>query len=48
VPSLLDPSLAPEGRAAIHAYLPATEPYEVWEGLTRGSAEYERLKARIS
>lgn len=48
VPSLLDPSLAPEGRAVIHAYLPATEPYEVWEGLTRGSAEYERLKARMS
>jgi phytoene dehydrogenase-like protein len=44
VPSLLDPSLAPEGKAVIHAYLPATEPYEVWEGLKRGSDEYEALK----
>ena len=26
VPSLLDPSLAPEGHHVIHAYTPATEP----------------------
>jgi len=45
VPSLLDPSLAPEGSHVVHAYLPATEPYEVWEGLKRGSAEYNALKA---
>ena len=45
VPSLLDPSLAPEGRAVIHAYLPATEPYEVWEGMDRRSDEYKALKA---
>ena len=32
VPSLLDPSLAPEGFHTIHAYLPATEPYAVWGG----------------
>jgi len=46
VPSLLDPSLAPEGSHVVHAYLPATEPYEVWEGLKRGSAEYNALKAK--
>ena len=46
VPSLLDSSLAPAGRHAIHAYLPATEPYEVWEGLDRRSDEYAKLQAR--
>jgi len=45
VPSLLDPSLAPEGRHVIHAYLPATEPFEPWEGLDRNSDEYRQLKA---
>ena len=45
MPSLLDPSLAPDGCHVIHAYLPATEPYEVWEGLDRKSDEYKALKA---
>jgi len=45
VPSLLDPSLAPPGCHVIHAYLPATEPYAVWEGLDRQSEEYKALKA---
>ena len=48
VPSLLDPSLAPEGKHVIHAYLPATEPYELWEGVDRKSDEYRRLKAERS
>ena len=30
-PSLLDPSLAPEGYHVIHAYTAGNEPYEVWE-----------------
>ena len=30
----------------IHAYLPATEPFEVWEGATPGSEAYAALKAR--
>ena len=46
VPSLIDPSLAPEGEHVIHAYVPATEPYELWEGVARGTAEYEELKQR--
>ena len=29
--SMLDPSLAPEGCHAIHAYVPATEPFANWE-----------------
>ena len=45
VPSLLDPTLAPAGRHVVHAYLPATEPYEVWEGLERNSQAYRELKA---
>ena len=45
IPSLLDPSLAPAGRHVLHAYVPATEPYEVWEGMDRRSDEYKALKA---
>ena len=29
--SMLDPSLAPEGCHVVHAYVPATEPFEDWE-----------------
>ena len=31
MPSLIDPSLAPEGCHVVHAYVPATEPFEDWE-----------------
>jgi Phytoene dehydrogenase and related proteins len=44
MPSLIDPSLAPEGKHVLHAYVPATEPYEWWEGLDRSSEEYLRKK----
>ena len=44
MPSLIDPALAPEGCHVIHAYLPATEPYEVWEGVARGTPAYDALK----
>ena len=44
VASLLDPALAPEGCHVIHAYTPATEPYEDWAGLERNSAEYKAKK----
>ena len=30
--SVLDPSLAPAGKHTLHAYLPATEPFHLWEG----------------
>jgi len=43
--SLLDPSLAPEGCHVIHAYTPATEPYEEWAGLDRTTSEYRDKKA---
>mmetsp|Transcript_22557 Transcript_22557/g.29531 ORF Transcript_22557/g.29531 Transcript_22557/m.29531 type:complete len:591 (+) Transcript_22557:147-1919(+) len=45
VPSLIDPSLAPEGKHVIHAYTPATEPYSEWAGLDRNSEEYKKKKA---
>ena len=44
IPSLIDPSLAPPGKHVIHAYLPATEPYELWEGFDRRSDEYKAFK----
>ena len=36
IPSVIDPKLAPEGHHTLHAYLPATEPFEKWEHLERG------------
>ena len=44
MPSLIDPSLAPEGKHVLHAYVPATEPYEWWKGLDRSSKEYKEKK----
>lgn len=35
VASVADPSLAPPGRHSLHAYYPATEPYEPWAELLR-------------
>lgn len=48
IPSVLDPSLAPFGKHSIHVYLPATEPYELWEGQQRNSESYARLKEERS
>ena len=44
MPSLIDPTLAPEGKHVLHAYVPATEPYEWWEGMDRNSEEYKQKK----
>lgn len=44
IPSVLDPDLAPPGKHCIHAYTPATEPYELWAGLQRNSDRYQQLK----
>jgi phytoene dehydrogenase-like protein len=44
IPSLLDSSLAPPGKHAIHVYTPGNEPYELWAKLERGSAAYEQQK----
>ena len=44
MPSLIDPTLAPTGKHVLHAYVPATEPYEWWAGMDRNSDEYKQKK----
>lgn len=44
MPSLIDPTLAPEGKHVLHAYVPATEPYLDWASLDRDSEEYKKKK----
>lgn len=44
VPSVLDPSLAPPGKHAIHVYTPGNEPYHLWAGMDRHSSEYTQQK----
>ncbi|QDZ21985.1 amine oxidase [Chloropicon primus] len=48
IPSTLDPSLAPRGKHLVHAYTAANEPYEVWEGVERGTEEYNAMKEERS
>jgi phytoene dehydrogenase-like protein len=48
IASVLDPSLAPEGKHVIHAYTPGNEPLDLWQGLERGTPEYEKLKEERS
>ncbi|CAL5378004.1 unnamed protein product [Camellia sinensis] len=48
IPSVLSPDLAPPGKHVLHAYMPGTEPFGLWEGLDRKSAEYKELKAKRS
>ena len=44
IPSIIDPSMAPEGKHVVHAYTPGTEPYSIWEGLDPKGPEYKALK----
>jgi phytoene dehydrogenase-like protein len=44
IPTVFDPSLAPPGKASVHAYTAANEPWHLWEGLDTQSEEYARLK----
>lgn len=48
IPSVLDPGLAPVGKHCIHAYTPATEPYDLWAGISRTSDHYQQLKVERS
>mmetsp|Transcript_35617 Transcript_35617/g.100819 ORF Transcript_35617/g.100819 Transcript_35617/m.100819 type:complete len:607 (+) Transcript_35617:192-2012(+) len=48
IASIQDRSLAPQGKHVLHAYTPATEPYSLWEGVKRGSPEYNKLKEERS
>jgi phytoene dehydrogenase-like protein len=44
IPSLLDPSLAPDGKHVIHVYTPGNEPYKLWQGMDRQSEAYKQQK----
>ena len=44
IPSVLDPSMAPAGHHVLHAYTPANEPWDVWDGQKRGSQDYKTLR----
>ncbi|KAI7837615.1 hypothetical protein COHA_008541 [Chlorella ohadii] len=48
IPTVFDPSLAPPGKHLIHAYTAGNEPYELWEGVKRGTPEYAALKEERS
>ncbi len=48
IASVMDPSLAPKGKHTLHAYLPATEPFEIWQDLKQGTPEYAKLKEERS
>lgn len=47
IPTVFNPSLAPEGKALVHAYCAANEPYSNWEGLDRKTEEYKHLKVSL-
>jgi phytoene dehydrogenase-like protein len=46
MPTLLDPSMAPEGKHVIHAYTAGNEPYDIYEKFKNGNnkEEYEKFK----
>ena len=48
IASVMDPGLAPRGKHTLHAYLPATEPFEIWQHVKQGTPEYEQLKKERS
>lgn len=47
-PCVIDRSLAPAEFMVLHAYGAGNEPYALWEGIKRGSAEYVELKEKRS
>jgi len=44
IPSVHDSTVAPAGRAVLHCYTPATEPYALWEGMDQRSSVYQARK----
>ena len=44
IPTVLDPAVAPEGKHIIHVYTAGSEPFDLWEGKDRNSAEYKAYK----
>jgi phytoene dehydrogenase-like protein len=48
IPTMLDPKMAPPGKAVVHAYTAGNEPFSIWENVEPGSKEYEKLKEERS
>lgn len=48
IPTVFDTGLAPPGKAVVHAYTAANEPWELWKDLDRESQEYKDLKEQRS
>ena len=48
IPTVFNASLAPPGKAVVHAYTAGNEPYSLWEGLDRRGQDYKKLKASCS
>ena len=46
IPSVLDSSLAPLGKHAIHVYTPGNEPYQLWARMDRHSDAYLQQKQK--
>ena len=46
VASLLDKTLAPTGKHVVHAYVPATEPFDIWDKMTYPSKDYRDAKTK--
>lgn len=44
IPTVFNASLAPPGKAVVHAYTAGNEPYSLWKGLDRRSQVYKQLK----
>lgn len=44
IPTVLDPSMAPDGKHVVHAYTAGNEPYDLFKGLDRKSPKYQELK----
>eukprot|EP01025_Chloroclados_australasicus_P031419 TRINITY_DN31773_c0_g1_i10.p1 TRINITY_DN31773_c0_g1~~TRINITY_DN31773_c0_g1_i10.p1 ORF type:complete len:384 (-),score=37.53 TRINITY_DN31773_c0_g1_i10:275-1426(-) len=48
IPTVFDKSLAPPGKALVHAYTAGNEPYSIWAGMKTNSQEYKDLKEERS
>ena len=48
IPTVFDKTLAPPGRAVVHSYLAASEPWSLWKDVLPGTPEYEKLKEERS
>tara|TARA_B100000963_G_scaffold50536_1_gene38693 strand:- start:8142 stop:9674 length:1533 start_codon:yes stop_codon:yes gene_type:complete len=44
IPSVIDPTMSPEGKHVLHGYTPANEPWEIWKDLELNSKRYKDLK----